>query len=193
MRAYRTAEVRWFMPGAIPPAVRDWFDALGPGSSPGQAPEAETRTDLYLAPTSDALGVKLRDGRVEAKRRTGTLGLLDLEGGPVEVEAWAKWSFETPTALESRQASEANEAGWIPVEKTRRQRHADGCALELSRIVLEGEDWWSVCLEATGADDAERRSALEAGARRWLAIEDAPSLASSDAAGYPAWLRARRP
>lgn len=169
MEAHRTAEVRWFMSGPIPPAARDWFDGLGLEA------EAETRTDHYLEPASDALGVKVREGRVEAKRRTGTLGQL---GASTEVEAWAKWSFETPTALE-----DADE--WVEVAKTRWQRHADGCALELSEIDLEDATWWSVCLEAVGTDDAARRAALEAGARRWLG--SAPELTGP--MGYPAWLR----
>ncbi len=174
MEAYHTAEVRWFAPGAIPQTVRAWFGSLGPDL------EAERRTDLYLEPTSNALGVKVREGRVEAKRRMGTLGHLALEGLDAEIETWAKWSFETPTVLEGD--------GWIEVAKTRWQRHAEGCALELSEIVLEDATWWSVCLEATGPHDGARRSALEDGARRWLSLEVAAVLRGSSALGYPAWL-----
>ena len=176
MTAYRTAEVRWFTRGAVPASARSWFDGLGPDVEP------ETRTDRYLEPTSDALGVKVREGRVEAKRRTAALGRIDPEGVSAEAEAWAKWSFETPTALEDG-------AGWVDVEKTRWQRHEGGCALELSRVVVEGEPWWSVCLEATGPDDGARKVALEDGARRWL--RGAPALAADRAMGYPAWLRRR--
>ena len=175
MDPYRTAEVRWFVRGPVPPQVRAWFDALGPGV------EAESRTDRYLAPTGDALGVKLREGRVEAKRRAGTLGpLADAQG---EAESWAKWSFETPDATDGDE--------WVAVAKTRRQRHADGCALELAEVVVEGAAWWSVCLEATGPTDDARLSALRDGARRWLARPDAPALTASAARGYPAWLRRR--
>lgn len=174
MDVLHTVEIRWFQPGPTPAAARAWFDALGPEVL------AESRVDAYLTPESDALGVKLREGAVEAKRRTDRLGSLAVGAG--EVEAWTKWSFPRADAATPDQ-------GWVEVAKTRRQRHAPSgdCALELSEVVVRGETWWSVCLEATGADLAARRAALADGARQWLA--SAPALPAEAARGYPAWLR----
>ena len=181
MDTLRTAEVRWFVRGRIPAAVRAWFDGLGP-----EAVWAE-RTDRYLTPGSDGLGVKLREGAVEAKRRTGTGGRLASDGAEVEVERWAKWSF----ALADGGAAPRD--GWVEVRKRRAQRHAEAgggaCALELSEVEVAGQTWWSVCLEASGPDAAARRAALDDGRRRWLAAEAAPVLPAEAAAGYPAWLR----
>jgi hypothetical protein len=179
---YRTAEVRWFLRGPVPDGARAWFDALGP------APAPESRTDRYLAPVSDGLSVKVREGRVEAKRRAGALGRLHIGRAAAPVEAWAKWSFALADA-------EAEPAGpWIAVAKTRRQREltAPGgtCGLELADVEAEGGRWWSVCLEATGPDDDARRAALVEGASRWLGRDDAPALPAEAAQGYPAWLRA---
>ena len=175
MERLRTAEIRWFHVGRAPAAVAAWFDALGPPVEPA------SRTDRYLRPTDAALGVKLREGRVEAKRRDGTAGPL----AAATIETWTKWSF----AL-----SEAPEVGemWVEVAKVRRQReHAVGdasCRLELSEVGVGGEVWWSVCLEADGPSVEARRHALASAAARWLGRADAPALAAADARGYPAWL-----
>ena len=176
----RTTEARWFVRGAPPTDVAAWFDALGP------AVEAESRTDRYLAPASDALGVKLREGRIEAKRLDGPAGPLDAGRAGAPLETWTKWSFVLD-------ADAAPGAGWVAVEKTRRQReHEAGegtCRLELSEVTVDGDAWWSVCLEAEGPSAETRRRALESAAARWLGRPDAPALPADAAMGYPAWLR----
>ena len=177
---YRTAEARWFLRGPVPEPVRAWFDALGP------PPETEARTDRYLAPSSRRLGVKVREGRVEAKRRDGPAGHLRVGRAASDVTLWSKWSFEL--------AADAEPVGpWVEVAKRRRQREAAGgaCALELAEVTVEGEAWWSVCLEATGPTDAARRTALVEAAGPWLGRDDAPALPDEAALGYPAWLLAR--
>ena len=184
MEPYRTAEARWFQRGEVPADVRAWFDALGP------AVEPESRTDRYLAPASAALGVKLREGQLEAKRRTGTGAPLAVGRSEASVEGWAKWSFELAAAPEPAAELAAADAGWVAVRKTRWQRHREACALELARVEVGGEPWWSVCLEATGPDGDARRDALAQAAREWLGAEGAPALPASDAQGYPAWLLA---
>lgn len=180
----RTAEARWFVAGPLPAAVDAWFARLGPPV------EAETRTDRYLAPTDDALGVKLRDGAVEPKRRDARLGPLAVGRSRGEVEAWTKWSFPLDASLATVAAPEA---GWVAVSKTRRQRDvslgAGRCRLDLSEVTVGGAAWWSVCLEAEGPSDDARRTALGAGAARWLGPADAPALPAEAARGYPAWLR----
>lgn len=179
MPPFRTAEVRWFQPGPVPPEVEAWFDRLGP------AVERQSRVDRYLAPTDAALGVKLREGALEPKRRTAVLDPLAVGRAEATAEAWAKWSFELAEAPEP-------DDGWVEVRKTRRQRRleaADGaCTLELAAVTVGGGAWWSVCLEAEGESDSVRRAALDAGARQWLGRDDAPALPASAARGYPVWL-----
>ncbi len=181
MDPFRTAEARWFFRGPAPDAARAWFDALGDPVEP------ESRTDRYLAPTDDGLGVKLREGRAEAKRREGAAGRLAVGRAEAAIEAWAKWSF--PLAGGVAMPGE----GWVEVVKTRRQRGFAGgggaCRLELSEVAVGAATWWSVCLEADGPTAQVRRSALLVGARRWLGGEAAPALPTSEARGYPAWLR----
>ena len=182
VHAYRTAEARWFGRGPVPDAVRAWFDALG------DPPEPESRTDRYLAPSSDGLGVKVREGRIEAKRRDGGAGRLRVGRAAAEIGAWSKWSFGLAEAAEPV-------GPWVAVAKVRRQREREAaggaCALELAHVTVEGEAWWSVCLEATGPTEPVRRTALVEAAGHWLGRDDAPALPASLALGYPAWLLAR--
>ena len=192
MTPYRTAEARWFQRGEIPASARAWFDGLTSSSLDGVAPpaEPEARTDHYLAPTSAALGVKLREGQVEAKRRDGVLAPLAVGRSQAPVEAWAKWSFGLAEAADEAADAVPSE-GWVEVRKTRWQHALGTCALELSHVEVDGEPWWSVCLEATGPDDDARRAALADAARQWLGHRDAPALAEAHAQGYPAWLLGR--
>lgn len=183
----RTAEVRWFFAGALPAAVDAWFDALG------ERPPEEARTDAYLPPTDDALGVKWRpsdDGpaAVESKRREAIGALLRVGHAAAPVETWVKWSLPVFKGVPAPEA-------WVAVDKTRWQ-HRDGapeagCALELSRLTVHGADWWSVAMEATAPDAGERAQWLLHAATRWLGHPDAPALATEDASGYPEWLRRR--
>ena len=184
MDPLRTVEARWFRLGALPAEAAVWFEALGP------PPEARARTDLYLAPSSEALGLKLREGRVEAKRRDAVLGPLRAGRAEATTEAWTKWSF----ALAPSEPVHLGDA-WVEVGKVRRQRRAEvgggACSLELSEVTVGGDAWWSVCLEAEGPTADARRTALAVAASRWLARPDAPVLPAADARGYPAWLRGR--
>ena len=188
-----TLEVRWFLPGDLPDAVATWFDELG------EPAEEEHRTDRYLVPVeSSELGVKVREGHVEAKQRTARADPARWGRAEAVPETWRKWSFEASGDPEP-------DEGWADVDKARRQRwlQFDGavCALELSTVELapvglavDGgapETWWSVCLETSGERAADRARALHAAAARWLDREGAPSLPRDAAMGYPAWLRER--
>lgn len=171
---YRTVEVRWFLRGEVPAAVGAWFDALGPPV------EVDARTDRYLAGTGAGLGLKVREGRVEAKQRTGRAGRA--HGAPAE--AWAKWLFPVE--------GDPAPPGWAEVRKRRRQRRVEAaggaCAVELSRVEAGGAAWWSVCLEASGPSADARRAALAHAAALWLDRDDAPALGPEAARSYPAWL-----
>lgn len=189
-----TAEVRWFVPGPLPPDAAAWFAGLGP------LPDEEARTDRYLVPQGpDGPGVKLRGGRLEVKRRTETHGTWPLGAAEGRVEAWAKWSFPLVPLL-----AETPDAGWTPVGKRRRVhafvveqgavRPAGGEAsggvgrVELAALTRDGAPWWSVCVEAEAPDGAARLAALQAVAA-YAFGPGTPSALSADASmGYPAWL-----
>ena len=87
----RSAEVRWFISGALPGEVLSWFKA-------GQAIDSEgVQVHEYLLfPDCQSVGVKLREGRLEIKAILATSHPLSLEPGiQGRPEEWVKWSFES--------------------------------------------------------------------------------------------------
>ncbi|MDX1418885.1 MAG: hypothetical protein R3181_02865 [Rubricoccaceae bacterium] len=190
MRA--TAEVRWFLRGPLPEAAVRWFEAVAGDRA------WEERTDRYVRTAATDLGVKWREGRVEAKRRTATLGearLADEAAG--RVERWRKWSYPTDEAAPATD-------DWVAVHKRRMNRpfavedgvrpiesEADaeaGCSLEVSEARVAGAVWWSICFEAWGTDEAALPDALRRTAAQAFGGGVPIPLPAARAMGYPAWL-----
>lgn len=110
----KTREVRWFLPNPRPDLVL-WFEGLS-----ADAYTREAREDQYLLlPRQVALGVKVREGRLELKYRIGSPESVWVAPGvPGRLEEWEKFSLQTeaagPYAIEDRVA-----ACWLPVLKKR--------------------------------------------------------------------------
>ncbi len=194
----RTLEARWFCEGPVPEATRAWFERLDP--------ELESeREDVYLLPAGAALNVKLRGGNVEVKRREADGRRVRFhERVAAQVEPWVKWSFLLAEPGGEREAGVASNRLWVRVEKRRYQRifeteeqarllgaeaaHRAEVRLELTEIRLEGQDWWSLCLEAIG-DEGVLYDALDGMARHLFAQGEAPRLEAERSRGYAQWLR----
>lgn len=196
---YPTMEIRWFYQGQLPPEVAAWFVRLGP-----PAEEQPGRTDHYLRlPGNEALGIKLREGRLELKRRESQPETADFHPQVSGwLARWRKWSF--PLA-ESDSPLPGPDTAWVAVEKRRRLRRyrvasgrevelvlgetepAQGCEFELSQIEAAGRQWWSVCFEAFG-DEANLERYLRLTARHVFGIAEPPLFALEDSHSYPAWL-----
>ena len=164
----KTTEVRWFFPGEIPDEVHDWFNALG-------RPEIQpARTDRYLSPTGHGLGVKLREDRLEVKFRWGRgSSQIFAPGVAGMVENWVKSGFRFPGKF----------SGWIPVQKERQilfyQVTSEGEVLpstpgviprqgggvELTRVWLDEDPWWTVGIEVYGPA-GKRKNVLTSIARQ---------------------------
>ena len=194
---YPSLEVRWFFPGSIPEAASDWFEQA-PHSAPAR------RTDRYLLlPDQDALGLKLREGRFEAKHRHGRLGVrqfADQAWG--RVEHWRKWSFPLEAGPVDDRATP--EAAWLPVGKTRRLRTYGldgggrpvvcpedeeperGCGLELTEVVAAGASWWSLGLEAFGPEPT-LTDTFDAVVARVFADPPPVALPVGASFSYPCW------
>jgi hypothetical protein len=197
-----TVEVRWFYPGRVPAPPLAWFRQVA-----GEPEEQPCRVDQYLRLRStEALGIKLREGRIEVKQRQRGLGLVRFQEGVAgRVEAWVKWSF----ALAGEDAGLAGAlepaSSWIAVEKTRTLRlfqvvgegrivplpagsyETHGCGLELTRISVRGTEWWSLGLEAYGPE-ATLQEELVAIAKHLFARGAAPRFEATDSCSYPKWL-----
>ena len=189
-----TAEVRWFYPGEVPDVTSAWFGAL-----PGELTK-ERRTDRYLRPTDVALNLKWREGQLEIKRRDAegeSASITETVAG--RLERWRKWSFEA-----TERTSEES-AYWIDVAKVRWKRRyrvgadghvtpyagtdrlENGCDVEVTALRVQGETWWSVCLEAFGAE-ASLRTTLTHTAQHVFRTAAPPTLEEAHAMGYAAWL-----
>lgn len=198
---YPTAEVRWFLPGPVPPAVEAWFRR-----GPRDVEQQPRRTDHYLhLPGSEGLNIKLREGLIEVKQRVGETALTPLhERVTGIVERWRKWSFDLAQPDGARRHV-VPASPWIAVQKRRRLRTyqvkipedvvapstteppTQGCEVELTQIDALGQTWWTVAFEAFGEETALRENLLLV-ARHVLGADEPPSLQASDSRGYAAWL-----
>jgi hypothetical protein len=178
----RSIELRWFCERDLSDDVLRRFDERG---------ELEVRSDWYLWGTGEALGIKLRGGRLETKRRDHVDELsFDHRSGTIRgmVEHWRK-SSEAP------RDPIANER-WIAVGKRRALRMLSRARVELTRLQLG-----TVAGLALRAPAIQCSLALEA-----LPIAGSLSLLRSElielfsdhaeiaeftagwSGGYPAWL-----
>jgi len=172
--------------------VAGWF----PGSQP--EPELESREDVYLLnPGLGGLSVKVRASRaLDVKMFLGSPGILDLPGrARGRMQYWRKWSFPfSPLSPES-----IDPGGWRRVRKQRRVARFPGqgapqarCAVELTEVRFQHQDWWSLGLEATGPAESLRHE-LEATAALVFtqALPGGVDLRIDDSRSYAEWLRTR--
>lgn len=198
-----SVEVRWFGRGEPPPALTDWFTR-----AVLHAEQQPVRVDHYLRGSgSDALGIKLREGRLEIKRRVASAGLRELAAGCAGyVETWRKWAF---LLAPEAQAFESPESGsWASVTKSRHIGRfvlsAAGqpvpaaldallpaaCDCELTAVALgRSEPWWTLGFEAFGPA-LSALGLLLAVAHQLLRMALALSLTEEMSQSYPAWLTA---
>ena len=163
---FHSGEIRWFLEGAVPDEIRDWFTA------DSMAVDEDPRVDEYLVLSEcTTTGVKFRqypgDDRAsfEIKARTSEPVAVsigdDVQG---QMDTWVKWSCR-PTEVNSfRDSITAGNDQWVFVEKCRclrkfsmeraepvevdpsTMRLSGGCQFELTSIrALAGErgqlDW----------------------------------------------------
>lgn len=177
-----TTEVRWWWRGRPPRAVETWFA--------GQAGATrDERVDHYLVAVADPdTGIKARAGeRLEVKTliaREDDVALTPTVVGTVE--RWAKWSFALAPG-EPTDDLDGHERTWVPTHKRRVLRDVDGCEVELTTVDVGSSWWWTLALEAPGADESARE--LLVAATSWLLSTGTPDELSFETAasrGYAA-------
>jgi hypothetical protein len=203
---FPTAEVRWFWQGDVPHAALDWLD-----TRPGGAPTEETRTDHYLiVSTTDTLGIKLREGQIEIKQRTGPARPTHLSDQAYGLtESWTKWSFGL--ARERPVLNQVIASGaWTGIKKTRwlkeyritetgsaeflgpGENAKEVCALEIAQVtVLDAHAqsrWWTLGLEASG-DEKQLTRTLHRTATDLLSLPLPRAMREENSSSYPKWLR----
>lgn len=195
--------MRWFAPGHPPEALTRRFDDLG-------APGPQSRTDTYLDLSgTDDLGVKLREGGTafELKLRQHDLGETKFNAGPTgNVERWQKWSFPVTDEACPTAGFGLPVESWVEVEKSRRLstyrlapdgtvspvegRAGDGCSVEITELVMDGSQWWSLGFEAFGAQERLADALTATAAAFFAGAEVAGALDGARSCAYPAWLNA---
>lgn len=195
-----TTELRWFVPGLIPPEVTTWFD-----NCPGSWLPQPDRTDMYYrASDTSRLGIKIRQGRLELKERTGISENHRVrENITGWIESWRKWSFELAMGLDTGYWEQWADNFWLAVRK-RRQLYlyqainddslmaldlAQGsiCQVELTSIEVSDMKWWSLGFEASGVKENQRELLAQI-ATILLEPVDNFRLLEIDSMGYPEWL-----
>lgn len=207
-----SCEVRWFFPQP-PVLLTDWFGRRGYSF---QADGAPLRCDFYLrpAPRRRDLGIKLREGSIEIKERTRNYGIRhfgDHTSG--RMEQWRKWSFRLAATREggteevlhiTRQYGDSGD--WIPVWKERllvlleiqEERRVvlsdvppfalkEGCGIELTRVQIPGEIWYTFGMEAFSAADRTRHNLLLTMDTLLAEMPDL-HLSAQESKSYPAFL-----
>jgi hypothetical protein len=199
---FPTMEVRWFYQGVIPPKVATWFQQAA--HPPVEEPR---RVDYYLRLEEErALGIKLREGRVEIKQRFHEGGVVRFQEQAAGVmEGWGKWSFPLAETEGWPASGVGASPAWIGVQKERKLRRVRltgdremvaippaewperGCDFELVRIRVRGQEWWSVCFESFG-DPSSLLENLLLTAKRILGDGTPLPLEAESSYAYPHWL-----
>lgn len=196
-------ELRWFYPGSIPEDIELWFkkNCLLDSSQP-----PEEREDLYLYSPSDFLGIKLRQGRLEVKWRKSELGIIRF-GDSVEgkAEKWGKWLCEDSAKESFQPTTVANTPSWVSVQKVRysqlyqivpefppqavsaNEGIDNACSVELTRLLIRENRWWSLAFEASGEeaclmDNLQKTASWIFNTYHWS------KLLAADSFAYPSWL-----
>jgi hypothetical protein len=199
---FPTVEVRWFYRGQVPLEVEAWFH-----QGAGRVEIHASREDHYLRLRDTyELGIKLRQGQIEIKQRVLRPGLVRFhERVSGIVEHWRKWSFQLAEPYTALSSIAVPTASWIPVRKERMlrtyrltidtgvvpvsssQSSPEGCELELSKVHVVEQDWWTLAFEAFG-EESVLQEQLERVARHVFAADRPPSLNASQSRGYADWL-----
>jgi hypothetical protein len=180
-----------------------WFQRGG--RKPQEQP---TRLDYYLGLGAyDALGIKLREGRIEVKQRQAQHGTVHLSPQFTgAMERWQKWSWALAEA-DSRLAEDwISWPAWVGVEKKRwllmvqttgedgvrltldGESVEQGCQIELAQIRARGQAAWSLSLEGFGGASAGRETLLLAATHLFSEEPIDLPLSVDNSCGYPQWL-----
>ena len=201
---YPTTEIRWFYEGEIPSAMSTAFHQKG------KEPEFQPpRTDYYLSlPGKSDLGIKVREGALEIKKRTVDFGNYQFTSYAMgRIESWVKWRFELSSTLSDIVDDFENSNGWIPIRKKRFLRHCRltssgdliespfgtefdcGCEWEISEIQINQEPnkWWSMAFEFFGSMGDQPEKLVEV-VKIVLLDFGFWTFSELDSMSYPQWL-----
>ena len=207
VKPYRTSEVHWFISGATPLAVTDWFVQVLHGD---WANSVLIREDIYLlVPGRDDVGLKFRRDKIQLKLRGACRPFSVLEGRVAGVEAdWERHSWvyhKSENDLVQAFSGRTGEGRRVIVSKKRRQKAyalaPDGGShplaigekveapilIEVTEIAFTGFSGWSLGLEVVGPETAAPGRLIQATA---TLLRDFPALPLKrcDSFDYPGFI-----
>jgi hypothetical protein len=150
------------------------------------------------------MSIKVREGRLEVKRRYGNVETIELcPEARGQLESWRKWSIDLGN-VERLPASVPTDT-WIPVTKRRRLcafrklsgrwrpvsfdlvSFDGGCEMEMTTLRVGSQGWWTLAFEAFGPAKGNRAALLSLSTQIFSSL-DPPDLSTPDSYGYPRWL-----
>lgn len=201
MFSITTAEIRWFQKGVSPPNMHQWLQHLN-----GVFEEQEPRIDVYqVLPDQMNLGIKLREGRMEIKKRLAFQHSFTSENIHGKLETWIKWSSKTEEGIPSYNTMFDDVSHWIRIEKkrilqkfeiTRKKQltlYPDngfpeaGIAIELANLKVQEHPWWTFALECFGPMERVATDLLSV-APALLENNVSTQLTKDNSYGYPEWI-----
>jgi len=201
MFSIATTEIRWFFPGRIPDHLYDWHN-----NKKGLFENQHPRTDVYLfLPDQNNLGIKLREGRIEFKKRLSIHDDYLVSGLSGNVETWIKWSIKVEDDLDPFNHLFDDSSNWVKIRKKRYlqkykiiENHKfvahprgifpqEGLALELSELDINDQPCWTLGLESYGNPE---NVYINLSLAIPLLIGDIPNirLTKKQSFGYPEWI-----
>jgi hypothetical protein len=187
---FPTAEIRWFFRANIAAEISDWFHRFDDGPE-----KFEPRTDHYLRiQDNDSMGIKIREGRLEIKKRHGESETINVFRGQGRLERWQKWGFEIRNPGSINRYLKSFPGEWIGIRKERSQilfgTLESGCGWELTEVQVVGmpDRWWTMGFEAFGRDEDLRKTLLKALEQSKLSSLNC-KFDIENSFGYPYWLK----
>lgn len=168
--AFYTAEIKWFDRKA-----EHWMRIYEriPWLESGEDRQPP-RTDRYLLTGEEGVGIKIRQGALEVKYRTGPPKLLEVSDRAIgRMEMWVKWSMKGGV-------EDAGDDRWQDIRKERRMKWfglrgfrlhpvppgahpEEGCCIEFTKAIFgNGAIFYSLGYEAFSAAGAPDRNLIYA-------------------------------
>lgn len=183
---YKTKEIRWFFKNHNP-SIENWFQNKGLSFV-----TSKPRTDRYLPlPDQENLSVKLREEKLEVKKREQPASEGKIAAAEGMFEDWVKWCFPVDTKEETHWLAVKKNRLAIKITKDHKQyifASVDdlppfGCQVDYVKLLIKNQTWHTVGFEWFG----DHHMTLDANIV--IDIVEAEELNKKNSMSYPQFLR----
>jgi len=194
----KSAEIRWFFEGRIPIHIPEILEEA-------RLDISENRTDHYLLVLGcDNIGIKIRNSRLEIKRRRDVqpycISKLNISGN---IEWWERWEWNDKTTCNDIEqlVFKDDKNPWIRVDKKRWQKKFNirdndlipipsrvlysDLAMEITELKVNRKLWWTIGFDSF---TDHNHSFFDKLIETCLALHIEVDLKKEWSFGYPRWL-----